>query len=444
MEKKLLPYLVLISALSVSLSAAFYSVFGIGKLFSGASLQAMIMMSSLEIAKLVLASILYQYWNKLNIFLKTYYMAAVFILMALTSAGIYGYLSSAYSETSNKVENVDKKISVLDLKRSILDTQLNDIRNEKESINKNISDLTSGLSNNYIEIRGKDGKITKTTSSSNRKSFENQLTSAQKRRDEISLREVSISDSLSSIDMQKLSLETNSDLANEVGPLKYIAKLTGKTIDQVINWFIIALMVVFDPLAVSLVVGANMIFKNKNKEKEKRKFSEEIDQKIEDFKIREIEVKKIDKEIENRIKSIEDRESNISSREQEIENKIQQKEIDLQSFLESEKQKMDKILHERENEIVLKEEDLKLREEEYKKSEESKIQLKEEMKILEKTKSSIVIEKEMIEKEKESLKEREANLEKSKEELSNLDKEIKRWEATHWKMRRNAPPPSSI
>ena len=72
MEKKLLPYLVLLSALSVSLSAAFYSVFGIGKLFSGASVQVMIMMTSLEIAKLVLASILYQYWDRFNMLLKTH------------------------------------------------------------------------------------------------------------------------------------------------------------------------------------------------------------------------------------------------------------------------------------------------------------------------------------------------------------------------------------
>jgi hypothetical protein len=105
MKFKLLPYLVIISALTVSLSAAFYSVTGISKMFSGASIQVMIMMGSLEVAKLVLASMLYQYWEKLNLMLKSYYFIALFILMSITSAGIYGYLSSAYSETSNKVEN---------------------------------------------------------------------------------------------------------------------------------------------------------------------------------------------------------------------------------------------------------------------------------------------------------------------------------------------------
>ena len=83
MEKKLLPYLVVISALSVSLSAAFYSVTGIGKMFAGSSTNVMIMMASLEIAKLILASLLYQYWGKLNFMLKTYYFIAVFVLMII-------------------------------------------------------------------------------------------------------------------------------------------------------------------------------------------------------------------------------------------------------------------------------------------------------------------------------------------------------------------------
>ena len=141
MEKKLLPYLVVISALSVSLSAAFYSVTGLGKMFSGASMQVMIMMASLEIAKLVLASLLYQYWNKLNRALKTYYFIALFVLMSITSAGIYGYLSSAYSETLNKVENIDKQVKVLETKREMFQTQLNDARSEKERLNENIAEL---------------------------------------------------------------------------------------------------------------------------------------------------------------------------------------------------------------------------------------------------------------------------------------------------------------
>ena len=305
MEKKLLPYLVVISALSVSLSAAFYSVTGLGKMFSGASVQVMIMMSSLEIAKLVLASLLYQYWSKLNRALKTYYFIALFVLMSITSAGIYGYLSSAYSDTLNKVENIDKQVKVLDTKREMFQTQLNDARSEKERINQNIAELTKGVSNNFVQSKDRNGNIITTSSSANRKVYEEQLKSSQKRRDDILLIETSLNDSITKIDLKKLDLETNTDIAGEIGPLKYIAKLTSKSMDEVINWFIIALMLVFDPLAVSLVVGANVIFRDKNKEKEKLKLSQEIDQKIIEFDERKKEIEKINSDLDNREKILE-------------------------------------------------------------------------------------------------------------------------------------------
>lgn len=354
MEKKLLPYLVVISALSVSLSAAFYSVTGLGKMFSGASVQVMIMMSSLEIAKLVLASLLYQYWSKLNRALKTYYFIALFVLMSITSAGIYGYLSSAYSDTLNKVENIDKQVKVLDTKREMFQTQLNDARSEKERINQNIAELTKGVSNNFVQSKDRNGNIITTSSSANRKVYEEQLKSSQKRRDDILLIETSLNDSITKIDLKKLDLETNTDIAGEIGPLKYIAKLTGKSMDEVINWFIIALMLVFDPLAVSLVVGANVIFRDKNKEKEKLKLSQEIDQKIIEFDERKKEIEKINSDLDNREKNVSNREIELDSLSKEREDlfngKIKELEDEYEekeNSLELEYQKSKESLNER-------------------------------------------------------------------------------------------------
>ena len=105
MKNKLFPWIIALSALSVSGSAAFYSVSGLGKMFAGASLQVMVLAGSLEFAKLVTASLLYQYWKKLNMGLKVYLSVATIILIIITSAGIYGFLSSAYQETSFKVQN---------------------------------------------------------------------------------------------------------------------------------------------------------------------------------------------------------------------------------------------------------------------------------------------------------------------------------------------------
>lgn len=266
MERKLLPILVIISAVAVSLSAAFYSVTGLGKMFAGASMQVIIMTSTLEIAKLVVASLLYQYWDKLGKFLKTYLTIAVGVLMIITSGGIYGYLSAAYSETSNKLEVIDKNVAVYDLKRSRYQVQLDDISIERQSLTESIKELSRGLSNNVIQYKDEDGNIITTTSSATRKVLERQLDDSKAQRDKLSLREEALTDSITRIDLIKLDMETDSDIAAEIGPLKYIAELTGKTIDQVVNWFIIALMLVFDPLAVALVIAANTIFYNTKKE----------------------------------------------------------------------------------------------------------------------------------------------------------------------------------
>jgi len=260
MERKILPYLIAISALSVSLSAAFYSVTGLSKMFAGASTQVLVMASSLEIAKLVIASLLYQYWDKLGALLKLYLTIAVGILMLITSGGIYGYLSSAYSETSTKLEVISKNVAVYDLKRERFQIQLNDVTTEKQSLTESILELTKGLSNNVIQYKDKDGNIITTTSSATRKALEKQLNDAKQQRDKLSIREEALTDSVTKIDLLKLELETNTDVASEVGPLKYIANITGKSMDQVVNWFIIALMLVFDPLAIALVIAANVVF----------------------------------------------------------------------------------------------------------------------------------------------------------------------------------------
>ena len=114
MKARILPLLIALSALAVSGSAAFYSVFGLSKLFAGASLQVIIMAGSLEFAKLVVASLLYQYWDTINKVLRAYLAIAVFILMVITSGGIYGFLSGAYQETATQSELLDKSLVILE------------------------------------------------------------------------------------------------------------------------------------------------------------------------------------------------------------------------------------------------------------------------------------------------------------------------------------------
>ena len=262
MERKILPILVILSAAMVSISAAVYSVTGLGKMFGGASLEVMIMTGSLEIAKLVVASLLYQYWDILGKILKLYLTIAVGVLMIITSGGIYGFLSAAYSETSNKLEVINKNVAVYDLKKARYQVQLEDVGAEKQFLVESIKELSKGLANNVIQYKDAEGNIITTTSSSTRKVLERQLNDSKAQRDNLYLREEALTDSITSIEIFKLNMETNADVAAEIGPLKYIAELTNKSIDQVVNWVIIALMIVFDPLAIALVIAANTIFYN--------------------------------------------------------------------------------------------------------------------------------------------------------------------------------------
>jgi cell division protein FtsB len=255
--KKFFPILVLIAALSLATVAAYYSVFGISKLFSSQAKSVIIMAGILEVSKLITASYLEKYWKVINWIRKTYLTLAVLILMFITSLGIYGFLVSAYQETAYKVQEVEKKVMVQQTKKKRYQEQLVSITTEKESLNKNITELTTGLANNKIQRRDREGNIINTTSGSTRRALEKQLDNSMSRRDTLSKKEQTLSDSISSIDLKVLDLETNSDVAAEIGPLKYVAKITGKDIDRVVNWFILLFIFVFDPLAIMLLVSAN-------------------------------------------------------------------------------------------------------------------------------------------------------------------------------------------
>ena len=117
-KRGMFQFLVGFAALSVSGSAAFYSVFGLSQLFAGASTEVIIMAGALEFAKLVVASLLYQYWNVINKWLRAYLMSAVFILMVITSGGIYGFLSGAFQETNTQSQFLDKQVAIIDAKRT--------------------------------------------------------------------------------------------------------------------------------------------------------------------------------------------------------------------------------------------------------------------------------------------------------------------------------------
>jgi hypothetical protein len=284
MNKKLFPWIITLAALSVSGSAAFYSVYGLGKMFAGASVQVMILASSLEFSKLVTASLLYRYWTELNKALRTYLSIATLILILVTSAGIYGFLSSAYQETANKAGVIEQKVSSLEEKKKLYIETRDSYLKEKLSITKSKDELSSGLSKSAISQRtDKKGNVITTANNSSIKTFSRQLEATNKADSIISAKLSITNDSIFALDSKILDTKTNSGVADELGPLKYISNLTGKSLDSVVNWYIIVLMLVFDPLAIALVIAANFAFEKAKERKEEEEEEETIKEEIKEI-----------------------------------------------------------------------------------------------------------------------------------------------------------------
>jgi len=267
-QVRIFPFLIAISALSVSASAAFYSVTGLSKLFAGASTEVLIMASSLEISKLVIASLLYQYWDRINKALRAYLTLACVVLILITSMGIYGFLSSSYQVTANKAGNIDAQVELLEKKRDNYKEQLTLYNTEKESINTSITELRGGLSNNTSQyVDRKTGQLIITSSSANRKSLERQLDQAVIRQSTLNQKVDSLNTLVFDIETQIVDTQTNGELAGELGSLKYLSNLTGVSMDKIINYLLLIIIFVFDPLAISLVIAANFAFAQlKNKD----------------------------------------------------------------------------------------------------------------------------------------------------------------------------------
>ena len=283
-QERIFPFIIATSALSVSASAAFYSVSGLSKLFAGASFEVIIMAGSLEVAKLVIASLLYQYRKTIPRLLKYYLTTAAVVLVLITSMGIYGFLSAAYQETANKAGNIDAQISLVETKRDNIRDQLAVYNAEKSTINGAVADLQAGLANNVIQYKDKEtGEIITTTSSSTRKALERQLDQAIERQTELNTKIDGLNTQLFDYETEIVEIKTGNDLAGELGPLKYLSGLTGTPMDKIINILLLTIIFVFDPLAISLVIAANYAFEQLRPKKEKKFIDGDIWEEEEDW-----------------------------------------------------------------------------------------------------------------------------------------------------------------
>ena len=265
LKNKIFPLLIALSALSVSASAAFYSVSGLSKLFAGASLEVIIMASSLEVAKLVIASLLYQYWDSLNKGLRAYLAVATCVLILITSAGIYGFLSGAYQETANKEGIVTQQITALETKKALYEETRDNFLADRKSNNELRGTLSKGSTTQFTDKNG--NLVVKTNNSAIRN-----IESTAKENERLATKLDVVNDSIFSLETQILETKVNSEATSELGPLKYLSNLTGVSMDRVINYLLLIIIFVFDPLAIALVIAANFAFENLKKKDDMKFF----------------------------------------------------------------------------------------------------------------------------------------------------------------------------
>ena len=260
-QRNLFPSLIALSALSVSASAAFYSVSGLSKLFAGASFEVIVMAGSLEVAKLVIASLLYQYWSTLNKLLRTYLSIAAVVLVLITSMGIYGFLSAAYQDTYRQLSIKENQTAFLTQKKDFYEKDVVRYDQELERISNNISTLSNAKASS-IQVRDTSSStgFRQTISTTELRLSQKRIDVEEENRKAVQAKREIAADSLQKYQLQILDLENNTEVAGELGPLQYLSGLTGTPMDKIINILLLIIIFVFDPLAISLVVAANFAF----------------------------------------------------------------------------------------------------------------------------------------------------------------------------------------
>ena len=257
--------LVAFSAFFVAGCAAFFSIKGLIVLFSGSAVAVGVMASSLELGKLVAASFLHTYWNITSKLLKLYLCVAVFVLMCVTSLGIFGFLTGAYQEHSTKVNTFESKISALVL--------------EKSAIDQSILERTSRIKT-LAELR--EAQEQRVQSAGNLKAPREQAYKAiAEANEEIQKKETEVAaarEKVIALDREISELKITLDTTTDIGSFKFLASALHTDVDAAVRYFIFALIFVFDPLAVTLVLALNKLIENrsKRKEEEQQKYEDSL------------------------------------------------------------------------------------------------------------------------------------------------------------------------
>ena len=244
--------LTLLTALAISTVAAWYSIIGLMAIFAGATTAIMIMGIVLEIGKLICASWTFTNWRKCPVIMKTYFIVAVIVLMLITSLGIFGFLSRAHITQSNPTSLMEERIERIELKVNQRQIQINRYQGRLDTLDQALQ--------RYIEL----GAISKGLAKIGAMDNETNL---------LKTKIQGLENEIDGLMDEKYELKTNLSLAEvETGPIKYVASMlydevSASELETAVRWIIILLIFVFDPLAVVLVIAANISLRDYRRER---------------------------------------------------------------------------------------------------------------------------------------------------------------------------------
>lgn len=216
-------FMLAITAIVIAGSAAFFSVYGLAQVYNAAMVPVIIMGAALEAGKLIAASFLYRNWNKIGLIFKSYLVAAVLMLMLITSMGIFGYLTAAYQKDTIPLKDRDQQIS-------LYEDELTISQSRKEAMDVQISQMPA----TYVSAKQK------------------LIATFQPEYEKLNPRINFLTTELQKLKQEKITVET------KIGPIIFIAQALGKEPDIAVFWFTLIIILVFDPLAVALTIAANM------------------------------------------------------------------------------------------------------------------------------------------------------------------------------------------
>lgn len=246
--------LLILTTLSIAGAAAFFSVYGLAQIFTGAFWPVVFMGGALEAGKLMAASYIYRYWSHVSFWFKTYILTAILVLMFITSIGIFGFLSAAYqkdiaplAEMETKIELIEQKITDLEELRSDDRIQLQQLQTDKA---KEIAGLPANFATRKDQVAQRYAERIKSVED-NIAAYTLQIQAAGEEKRDLKL--------------------TTLDQELKTGPIIFIAEAFGQEVNNATKWLILIIIFAFDPLAVALTVGANIALLERSKHKRRRK-----------------------------------------------------------------------------------------------------------------------------------------------------------------------------